>query len=103
VFGKQSRWRLPELGLLAGSILSYAAATQQALPTGFWDRKARPTCGRLRRALARANFLDLPLQNDKVRKKASVTAHLQKGVAAHRRKKAESPPEMTAQALPLAA
>jgi len=48
--------RLPELALLAGSVLTYAAATQPAVPTGFWDRRARPTPGRLRRALARADF-----------------------------------------------
>jgi len=51
VFGLQSRYRLPELALLAGHLLSYVAATSQPIATGFWDRAARPTCGRLRRAL----------------------------------------------------
>lgn len=36
--------RLPELALLAGSILSFLAATVPAIPTGFWDRK--PTSSR---------------------------------------------------------
>ena len=35
--------RLPELALLAGSILTYFAATHPAIPTGFWDRHPRPT------------------------------------------------------------
>ncbi len=41
--------RLPELALLAGAVLSYAAATAPAVPTGFWDRRPQPTPGRLRR------------------------------------------------------
>jgi hypothetical protein len=85
VFGKASRFRLPELALLAGNLLSYVAACHQPIATGFWDRCARPTCGRLRRALARFNFLDLALQDGQIRKKNSVSEHLPKGVNAHRR------------------
>jgi hypothetical protein len=71
--------RLPELALLAGSVLTYAAATQPPLPTGFWDRRPRPTPGRLRRVLARADFpTDFPLPT-RIREKASVTAHLPTG------------------------
>jgi len=71
--------RLPELALLAGSVLSYAAATQPAVPTGFWDRRPRPTPGRLRRVLARAAFpTDFPLPA-RIRPKASLTDHLPKG------------------------
>ncbi len=33
--------RLPELALLAGSILSFLAATFPATATGFWDRNPR--------------------------------------------------------------
>jgi hypothetical protein len=87
VFAKESRQRLPELSLLAGAILMYVAATQQAVPTGFWDRCPKPTSGRLRRVLAQVhfdNFVPLPEQ---LRKKASPTAHLPKGVQAHRRQK----------------
>ncbi len=40
--------RLPELAL-AGAVLSYAAATAPAVPTGFWDRRPQPTPGRLPR------------------------------------------------------
>ncbi len=87
VFAKESRQRLPELALLAGNVLSYVAATSTAVATGFWDRAARPTCGRLRRALSRTHFSDLPLSEGQFRKKESVTAHLPKGVKAHRRRK----------------
>lgn len=88
VFGQESRFRLPELAVLAGHILSYVAATSQPVATGFWDRAARPTCGRLRRVLSRLDFSQLPVPQAQLRKKNSVTAHLPKGVAAHRRRKA---------------
>jgi hypothetical protein len=88
VFGAESRLRLPELALLAGNLLSYVAALSAPRATGFWDRAARPTCGRLRRALGRVSFFDLPLPTGQIRKKQSVTAHLPKGVKAHRRTKA---------------
>lgn len=86
VHNDQSRWRLPELSMLAGNLLSYVAACGQPVATGFWDRAARPTCGRVRRLLGRLHFSDLPLLSGQVRKKNSPTAHLPKGVAAHRRK-----------------
>jgi hypothetical protein len=88
VFGQESRWRLPELALLAGNVLSYVAATSQPVACGFWDRCARPTCGRLRRVLSQVHFSDLPVRAGQVCKKNSVTAHLPKGVRAHRRTKA---------------
>jgi hypothetical protein len=89
VFGQDSRVRLPALAVLAGSVLSYVAATRPVLATGFWDRCARPTCGRLRRVLSDLHFRDLPAPEGPVRKKASVTEHLPKGVTAHRRSKGE--------------
>jgi hypothetical protein len=89
VFGHESRVRLPELALLAGNLLSYVAATSPAMATGFWDRCARPTCGRLRRVLSRLDFSKLALPGRELRKKESPTAHLPKGVAAHRRQKAK--------------
>lgn len=71
--------RLPEVALLAGSVLSYAAATTPAIPTGFWDRQPRPTPGRLRRCLARCPFpQDFPLPA-RIRAKATVTGHLPTG------------------------
>ena len=88
VFGKESRWRLPELALLAGNLLSYVAATSQPMASGFWDRCVRPTCGRLRRRLLRVYSAELPQPEGKLRTKASVTAHLPKGVRGHRRQKA---------------
>ena len=96
VSGEQSRQRLPELSLLAGSILSYVAATQEAVATGFWDRAPRATSGRLRRVLSRVRFSDLGVLPEPYRKKASPTGHLPKGVLAHRRQKAptEQPSEV---------
>ena len=87
VFAPESCQRLPQLALLAGSILTYLAATRPAVPTGFWDRAAQPTPGRLRRALARLPFPDLAVLPPRLRKKASVTEHLPTGVAGHRRRK----------------
>jgi hypothetical protein len=84
--------RLPELALLAGSVLTYAAATQPAVPSGFWDRRPRPTPGRLRRALARAEFpTDFPLPT-RIRIKASVTDHLPKGFWGQRAHSTPAPP-----------
>ncbi len=51
VHAEQSIQRLPELALLAGSILSYLAATSPLAPTGFWDRQPKRTPGRFRRML----------------------------------------------------
>ena len=86
VFGDESRHRLPELALLAGNVLAYAAATATAVATGFWDRCCRPTCGRLRRVLLRVDFSEIPVPAGPLRKKASVTAHLPTGVQGHRRR-----------------
>jgi hypothetical protein len=91
VFAPESRQRLPEVALLAGSILAYTAATHPALPTGFWDRAPRPTAGRLRRVLARVHFQDLQGLPEHLRKKQSPTAHLPTGVGGHRRQKQAAP------------
>ena len=87
VFAPESCQRLPELTLLAASILTYLAATLPAEPTGFWDRNPKPTPGRLRRVLARTPFPDTYPLPGRFRKKASVTDHLPKGILGHRRKK----------------
>ena len=77
--------RLPELALLAGAVLSYAAATAPAIPTGFWDRRPQPTPGRLRRLLARTPFpQDFPLPARR-REQASATAPLPEGCWGQRR------------------
>jgi len=87
VFALETCHRLPELALLAGAILSYAAAVLPAIPTGFWDRAPQPTAGRLRRLLARQGFpTDFPLPPE-IRQKASVTDHLPKGSSLFRRQK----------------
>jgi hypothetical protein len=91
VFAKECRQRLPELTLLAGAVLSYLAATYEAVPTGFWDRAPKPTAGRLRRVLERVHFQDLGALPKELRKKDSPTAHLPKGVLAHRRQKRSNP------------
>jgi hypothetical protein len=88
VSAKESCYRLPELSLLAGSMLTYLAATLPPIPTGFWDRQPKGTPGRLRRWLGRTTFSDLrPLLNSRIRKKSAVTAHLPKGILGHRRSK----------------
>jgi hypothetical protein len=87
VFAPESRQRLPELALVAGAILMYVAATQPALPTGFWDRAPKPTSGRLRRLLAAVHCGDLEGLPAQLRKKPSPTAHLPKGVLGHRRQR----------------
>jgi hypothetical protein len=88
VFAEDSCYRLPELSLLAGSMLTYLAATLPPIPTGFWDRQPKSTPGRLRRWLGRTTFSDLrPVFKSRIRKKSAVTAHLPKGVLGHRRSK----------------
>ncbi len=95
--------RLPELALLAGAVLSYAAATAPAVPTGFWGRRPQPTPGRLRRLLARTPFphhFPLPAR---IREKAAVTAHLPKGFWGQRQRRAPAPatPAASAEAMSL--
>ena len=71
--------RFPELALLAGAVLTYAAATSPAVPTGAWDRRPRRTPGRLRRLLGQADFpKELPFP-DRLRVKMAITDHLPKG------------------------
>lgn len=86
VYTAESCQRLPELALLAGSILSGTAAMLPPIPTGFWDRHPQPTPGRLRRYLFGLEFpvtFSLPPE---IRQKASWTAHLPKGFWGQQRK-----------------
>lgn len=92
VHADESIQRLPELALLAGSILSYLAATAPAAPTGFWDRQPRRTPGRFRRMLMGKPFPQSYPLPDQLRKKASQTTHLPKGILAHRPKVVASAP-----------
>jgi hypothetical protein len=87
VFAQESCQRLPELALLAGNILTYLAAVLPPMPTGFWDQHPKKTPGRLRRVLARTDFLTFHQENGRIRKKNSLTVHLPKGVDGHRRQK----------------
>ncbi len=87
VHADESIQRLPELALLAGSILSYLAATSPLAPTCFWDRQPKRTPGRFRRMLMGKSFPQSYLLPGQIRKKNSQTSHLPKGILAHRRKK----------------
>ncbi len=95
VFAPESCQRLPELAMLVGNVLSYLALVLPPMPTGFWghrrcgfaERCPQKTTGRLRRRLARTHFPKVALNHRQIRKKNSVTAHLPKGIAAHRRQK----------------
>ena len=87
VFAQETRHRLPELVLLAGSILTGLSALHPAVPTGFWDRNPQPTPGRFRRVLAGLPFPQSYPLPEQLRQKASVTDHLPKGIVAHRRTK----------------
>ncbi|MGI8929462.1 MAG: hypothetical protein ACR2H0_08385 [Candidatus Limnocylindrales bacterium] len=77
--------RFPELALLAGAVLTYAAATSPAVPTGSWDRQPRRTPGRLRRLLAQADFPPAFPLPARLRVKRAVTDHLPKGWWGQRR------------------
>jgi hypothetical protein len=84
VHNPESIQRLPELALLAGSIVSFVAATLPAIPTGFWDRKPKRTPGRFRRTLLGKPFPQSAEISGRIRKKNSFTAHLPKGILARR-------------------
>jgi hypothetical protein len=79
VHAEETIQRLPELVLMAGSILSFLAATMPATPTGFWDKKPKRTPGRFRRTLAGQTFPKVANLSRRLRKKNSVTAHLPVG------------------------
>jgi len=72
--------RLPVLSLLLGSLLKYVAATLPPFRTGFWDRAAKPTYGRLLRHLRKVG---IPL-SEELFKKESSTDHLPVGYEAVR-------------------
>ncbi|HEY7834283.1 MAG TPA: hypothetical protein VIG30_11980 [Ktedonobacterales bacterium] len=79
VYAPQTCQRLPVLALRAEAILAYAAATAPAIPTGFWDRRPRPTAGRLRRVREGYPFpIDFPLPPS-FRPKRAPTAHRHTG------------------------
>lgn len=87
VFAPETCFRLPELALLVGNILTHTAARLPPRPSGFWDRTPKATPGRLRRLLARAVFPNLADFDPQLRKKNSLFTHLPKGIDAHRRHK----------------
>ncbi len=79
VFNSKSRVRLPAISLLAGSLLSYVAASSPEVATGFWDRGARPTCGQLRRVLSGLDFSDFAAPCGEIRKKERHKAEIAYG------------------------
>jgi hypothetical protein len=92
VHAEETIQRLPELALMAGSILSFLAATMPPTPTGFWDRKPKRTPGRFRRTLAGQAFPKVANLSGRLRKKNSVTAHLPKGCLARTTKNTSANP-----------
>jgi hypothetical protein len=91
VHAKETCQRFPELALIAGAVLTYAAATSPAVPTGSWDRQPRRTPGRLRRLLSQATFpTDFPWPV-RLRVKRAATDHLPKGFWGQRRRPAPTP------------
>lgn len=72
--------RLPMLSLIFGSLLKYVAATLPPFHTGFWDRKPKPTYGRLLRHLRKVSIS----LSEQLFKKASATDHLPVGYEAIR-------------------
>lgn len=88
VFAEDSCFRLPELALLAGNLLSHSAAVLPPSASGFWDRIPKATPGRLRRFLAKAIFPNLTEFDPEIRKKDSIFQHLPFGILGHRRTKA---------------
>lgn len=78
--------RLPEITLLAGSILSFLAASFPPVPTGFWDKKPKRTPGRFRRQLMGKPFPRVAVLPRRLREKRSSTAHLLKGNLARTQK-----------------
>jgi hypothetical protein len=94
VHAEETCQRFPELALIAGAVLTYAAATSPAVPTGAGacpersrrDRQPRRTPGRLRRVLALAVFPhDYPWPA-RIRVKKAVTDHLPTGFWGQRRR-----------------
>lgn len=90
VHAEETIQRLPELVLMAGSILSFLSATMPATPTGFWDKKPKRTPGRFRRTLAGQAFPKVANLSGRLRKKNSATAHLPIGHLARRAKNASA-------------
>ncbi len=89
VSAEQSCFRLPELALLAGNVLTHCAAILPPAPSGFWDRTPKATPGRLRRQLSKALFPNLADLDPLLRKKNSLFQHLPSGAAAPR---SQNPP-----------
>ncbi|MBI3972691.1 MAG: hypothetical protein HY332_15545, partial [Chloroflexi bacterium] len=79
VHASETVQRLPELTLVAGAVLTYAAATQPAVSTGSWDRSPQRTPGRLRRVLAHAFWPSTFVLPERLRTRAATTRHFQTG------------------------
>lgn len=76
--------RLPGVSMIFGCLLKYLAATFPPMRSGFWDRRVKPTYGRLIKHLKKVG---IPI-SEQLSKKASVTAHLPVGYEAVRHSRA---------------
>ena len=78
VYHQTAITRLPALTMIFGSLFKYLAAISPPIRSGFWDRIAKPTYGRLMKHLKKVG---LPLSSQ-LFKKDSATAHLPSGYEA---------------------
>ncbi|MBV7332494.1 hypothetical protein KFU94_30555 [Chloroflexi bacterium TSY] len=85
VHADEACFRLPELGLLAGNLLSPFSRFSSSHTDWLLGSRASTTPGRLRRVLSSALFPTPDQLDPDFRKKASVSHHFPKGVLAHRR------------------
>ena len=70
---------LPELAVVAIEVLTYTAACHNTpVATGWWERRPRPTAGRLRRLLTKVDFQAKP-RLGQLREKRSATQYLPVG------------------------
>jgi hypothetical protein len=92
VHAPESVQPLPELALLAGSMVSVLAATFPPLPAGFWDRHPKRTPGRFRRALLGQPFPKDAILSVHLREKRALTDHLPKDSLARTSKTAQTVP-----------
>ena len=82
----ESIQRFPDLALITSSVLSFLAASAPVAPTGFRDRHPKRTPGHFHRMIMGKPFPQSYPFPQQLRKKASVTGHLSKGILAHRQK-----------------
>ncbi|MBV7329331.1 hypothetical protein KFU94_13990 [Chloroflexi bacterium TSY] len=83
VHADEACFRLPELGLLAGNLLSHLAASLPPIPTGYWDREPPLPAGCA--VFSRVLFFQLLTNSTLTFGKGLGFTPFPKGVLAHRR------------------